>query len=169
MERTTVDNMLSDYKRCAARRAFLRVRIGMAEEQLRREEEQALAEAAQPGHGLAGGCRGGMPGDPTAGVAVRFAMGHWPRYLQEMAGNLAGMREEMRACEAVCQCVEAWLEALSGRERLVIEQHVIGGAGYGDVLERFAREYPATAVTSRDGLRRIKQRALEKIYAAAGE
>ena len=167
MQADTVDRMLTDYKRCAARRDFLQVEIGRAEEDLRREEERLVEQSVLPGRGpdcLAGG----GPGAPTARLALRCASGYRPVYMQEMAGDIRRLREEMRECDWVCRSVNAWLGALSDRERMLIDRHVIGGESYAQVLEAFAREYPGTALTSRDGLRRMKQRAMEKMYRAAG-
>lgn len=167
MQTGTVERMLTDYRRCAARRDFLAVEIDRAEEQLRREEERMVEQSVLPGRGLEE-LPGGGTGDPTARVAVRFASGYRPAYLQEMAGDITRLRDEMRECDYVCRSVNAWRGALNDRERLLIDRHVIGGESYAEVLEAFARAYPGTALTSRDGLRRMKNRAMEKMYQAAG-
>ena len=159
--------MLTDYRRCAARRDFLRVEITRAEEEMKRAEERLVEENVLPGRGLDVPPGTGV-GDPTARMAVRFLSGYRPAYMQEMAGDIRRLKDEMGECDWVCRAVNAWRGALSDRERLVIDRHVIGGESYNEVLEAFAKEYPGTAVTSRDGLRRIKNRAMEKVYEAAG-
>lgn len=167
MRADTVDRMLTDYRRCAARRDFLRVEITRAEEEMKRAEERLVEENVLPGRGLDVPPGTGV-GDPTARMAVRFLSGYRPAYMQEMAGDIRRLKDEMGECDWVCRAVNAWRGALSDRERLVIDRHVIGGESYNEVLEAFAKEYPGTAVTSRDGLRRIKNRAMEKVYEAAG-
>ena len=167
MRADTVDRMLTDYRRCAARRDFLQVEITRAEEEMKRAEERLVEENVLPGRGLDVPPGTGV-GDPTARMAVRFLSGYRPAYMQEMAGDIRRLKDEMGECDWVCRAVNAWRGALSDRERLVIDRHVIGGESYNEVLEAFAKEYPGTAVTSRDGLRRIKNRAMEKVYEAAG-
>ena len=167
MRAETVDRMLTDYRRCAARRDFLRVEITRAEEEMKRAEERLVEENVLPGRGLDVPPGTGV-GDPTARMAVRCLSGYRPAYMQEMAGDIRRLKDEMGECDWVCRAVNAWRGALSDRERLVIDRHVIGGESYNEVLEAFAKEYPGTAVTSRDGLRRIKNRAMEKVYEAAG-
>ena len=162
-----VDRMLMDYRRCAARRDFLQVEITRAEEEMKRAEARLVEDSVLPGHGMDVPLGTGT-GDPTARMAVRFLSGYRPAYMQEMAGDIRRLRDEMGECDWVCRAVNAWRGALSDRERLVIDKHVIGGESYNEVLEAFAKEYPGTAVTSRDGLRRLKNRAMEKVYAAAG-
>ena len=162
-----VDRMLMDYRRCAARRDFLQVEITRAEEEMKRAEKRLVEDSVLPGRGM------DMPlgtgsGDPTARMAVRFLSGYRPAYMQEMAGDIRRLRDEMGECDWVCRAVNAWRGALSDRERLVIDRHVIGGESYNEVLAAFAQAYPGTALTSRDGLRRLKNRAMEKVYAAAG-
>ncbi|MBQ7519863.1 MAG: hypothetical protein IJU12_06065 [Clostridia bacterium] len=167
MRADTVDRMLTDYRRCAARRDFLRVEITRAEEEMKRAEERLVEENVLPGRGLDVPSGTGV-GDPTARMAVRFLSGYRPAYMQEMAGDIRRLKDEMGECDWVCRAVNAWRGALSDRERLVIDRHVIGGESYSEVLAAFALAYPGTAVTSRDGLRRIKNRAMEKVYQAAG-
>ena len=162
-----VDRMLMDYRRCAARRDFLQVEITRAEEEMKRAEKRLVEDSVLPGRGMDIPLGTGT-GDPTARMAVRFLSGYRPAYMQEMAGDIRRLRDEMGECDWVCRAVNAWRGALSDRERLVIDRHVIGGESYNEVLAAFAQAYPGTALTSRDGLRRLKNRAMEKVYAAAG-
>ena len=167
MRTDTVDRMLTDYRRCAARRDFLQVEILRAEAELERAQEHLVEDSVLPGRSP-DVPRGKGTGDPTARMAVRFLSGYRPAYMQEMAGDIRRLKDEMGECDWVCRSVNAWRGALSDRERLVIDRHVIGGESYNEVLADFAQAYPGTAVTSRDGLRRIKNRAMEKMYKAAG-
>lgn len=167
MEREQVMHMLENYRQCQARCECLRMEIGQAERQLARERAHALANAVLPGHDLAAMPGGGV-GDPTAGVATRFASGYQPRFLRQMASDLDRLRDELRECEDVCRFVEAWRKALSDRERLVIDLHVIDGATYAEVLDAFSRQFPAAPVTSPDGMKCLNRRAIEKICRVAG-
>lgn len=167
MQQEQVKRMLENYRRCAARRDCLRMEIPMARRQLEREREAALLDAALPGHSLEAK-RLNAPGDPTARVAVRFASGYQPLYIREMEGDLSRMQDELRECESVCRYVEAWRGALNEREQLVIDRHVIGGETYAEVMEAFAQRFPAAAITSPEGLKKLNLRAMAKIRAAAG-
>ena len=167
MRREQVMRMLENYRRCAARRECLGLEIPLAEEQLRREREQAVADAALPGHAV-DTPRGNGPGDPTARVAVSFASGYQPHYIREMEGDLSRLRDELRECDTVCRCVDAWRGALSDRERWVLDRHVIGGEMYADLLDDFAQAFPATVIQSPDGLKKLSLRAVGKVCDAAG-
>lgn len=167
MQREQVKRMLESYRQCRARRDSLALEIELAERQLAEARERMTEDAVLPGRDMAF-IPGGGTGDPTARMAVKFASGYQPRYILEMAGDVRRMRDEMRECEAVCRCVEAWRGVLNDRELLVIDKHVIGGESYADVLEAFARQFPATALTSLDGVKCVNKRAISKIYAAAG-
>ncbi|MBQ9196969.1 MAG: hypothetical protein IJ157_06960 [Clostridia bacterium] len=167
MRREQVKRMLESYRQCKARRESLALEIDLAERQLSEARERMTEDAVLPGHDLAR-APGGGAGDPTARLAVKFASGYQPRYILEMAGDIRRMRDEMRECETVCRCVEAWRGVLNERELLVIDRHVIGGESYADVLEDYARRFPATALTSLDGVKCVNKRAIGKIFAAAG-
>lgn len=167
MRREQVKRMLESYRQCKARRESLGLEIEMARRQLAAARERMEADAVLPGHELAA-ARGGGTGDPTARLAVRFASGYQPRYILEMAGDIRRMEDEQRECEAVCRCVDAWRGVLNERELLVLDRHVIGGESYADVLEDYARQFSATALTSLDGVKCVNKRAIQKIYAAAG-
>ena len=167
MRADTVDRMLTDYRRCAARRDFLQVEITRAEEEMKRAEERLVEENVLPGRGLDVPPGTGV-GDPTARMAVRFLSGYRPAYMQEMAGDIRRLKDEMGECDWVCRAVNAWRGALSDRERLVIDRHVIGGETYAETLEAMAAQFPAGGVTSVDGIKCLNRRAMERIYAAAG-
>lgn len=167
MRREQVIRMLENYRRCAARRDCLKLEIPLARRQLEAEREDALRGEALPGHSLETP-RAGAPGDPTGRVALRFASGYQPMYIREMEGDLARMQDELRECETVCRCVEAWRGALSEREQLIIDRHVIDGETYAEVMEVFSHRFPAAAITSPEGLKKLNLRAVAKICAVAG-
>jgi len=167
MNRCDVDRMLRGYKNCRARREYLRAELPEAERLLAHEREHMLENEALRGHEMGTVQSGGSFGDPTASLVMKYASGYEPRYIREMAGDVRRRQDELRECEMVCRCVEAWLEALGQKERLVIETHVLEGLTWTEAGPRLAAVFPDTCPTTSAGLRKIQQRAMEKLYQAA--
>ena len=167
MKPEAVNAMLRDYKRCQARRDFLQAELPLAERQLRYEREHMLENEALRGRRPDETGHGSENADPTARLVLKFASGYEPRYIKDMAWDIQKRRDEMQECDAVCRCVEAWLQALGEKERMVVQTHVLEGLSWTEAGPRLSAVFPDTCPTTHAGLRRIQQKALEKIYRAA--
>ena len=159
--------MLRDYKRCTARRDYLMQAISLLQKQRKNAQGKAMAEDALHGAVMNGMPHGTTPGNPVESLVLRYASGYKPQYIQQMDDDLAVLQDELKEVTAVCKCVEAWLLALNDKEKILINAHVIDGLSWVETVPLLQREYPGTFTGSRNGLREMQRRALEKIYSVA--
>ncbi|MEA4899563.1 MAG: hypothetical protein VB115_15140 [Christensenellaceae bacterium] len=79
--------------------------------------------------------------------------------------RLQALHRELEEKQFDLQFVSAWMSGLNEKERWLIEQHVIGGLSWRDIVclhkEKYGREY------AKDTLRALKRKALAKIYQMA--
>ena len=167
MTQTAVDTMLKDYKRCQARRDYLIQAIDILKSQRQKEQDKAMAEDALHGAVMNGMPHGSTPGNPVESLVLRYESGYRPQYIQDMDADLWQLQDELKEVSAVCSCVSAWLLALNDKERILIKAHVIDGLSWAETVPLLQREYPGTFTGSRNGLRDLQRRALEKIYDVA--
>lgn len=166
MTRDEVTKTLANYRNQKSRYEHLKVR----EEELSRAISSAFrayfehlgdVSSSWP-DGLAHGTK------TTSGVesaAIMRAEGKEPPEIAEMREELEALQAEKSECEAQVRYVQAWLEALTERERWVIERQMIDGETWHRIADMHAEKYgfPLT----RDALRRIKHTAMIKIMEAA--
>ena len=167
MTQTTVDAMLRDYKRCMARRDYLQQAIQVLKQQRQFANDKAMEEEALHGVIMNGMPHGSNPGNPVESLVLRYQSGYKPQYIQDMDADIYVMQDELKEVTMVCNCVQAWLKALNDKERILIKAHVIDGLSWVETVPLLQREYPGTFTGSRNGLRDLQRRALEKIYSVA--
>lgn len=167
MTPSAVDTMLRDYKRCAARRDYLIEAIEILKRQKQHEQDKAMAEDALHSVVMNGMPHGSNPGNPVESLVLRYESGYKPQYIQEMDADLWQMQDELKEVTTVCNCVQAWLLALNDKESILIKAHVIEGLSWAETVPLLQRQYPGTFTGSRNGLRDLQRRALEKIYSVA--
>ena len=167
MTQSAVDSMLKDYKRCMARRDYLIQAINILKGQIQRAQDQAMILEAQKSAPMNGMPHGSNPGNPVESLVLRYESGYKPQYIQEMDADLLQMQDELKEVTTVCNCVQAWLLALNDKERILVNAHVIDGLSWAETVPLLQREYPGTFTGSRNGLRDLQRRALEKIYSVA--
>ncbi len=159
-----VDQMLADYKRCEGRAAHLVNELEMLNHLRDQQETLKVENSVNISPSLSG-----MPGSPgvsdkVGNLAIRFASGYVPRYIVELNEDIEKVKSELFEMERVLSFVRGWLLVLSDRERFIIEEHVINGRYWSEIIGEYEEKF---GVFSKDGMRKIKNRALEKIYEAA--
>lgn len=167
MQKKEIELMLRDYRRCKARRDYLQQAIGILEQQKDKELKNAMAQDALHGSVITGMPRGSSVGNPTERLVLMYESGYKPQYIKQMEGELAMLRDELKEVTTVCKCVEAWLLSLNDKEKILINSHVIDGLSWAETVPLLQRQYPGTFTGSRNGLRELQRRALEKIYDVA--
>ena len=80
--------------------------------------------------------------------------------------RLTEMIRELREKEMVVVFVEAWLSGLTEREKWLIEQLYFEQQTYAYIISSLRTKHGVS--TSKDGVRRMKKAALEKIFEMAG-
>lgn len=167
MKPENVLEIMSRHRENVGRCAYLRVEISETEKAIEAAKATAIEDAAVPGaQRLTGMPRGGKISNPTEQVAIMFAAGKNPEWIQAMTDDLADMRREYNIRFANARRVEAWLGSLSARERWVVTGQVIDGMTWRELMREFEQKFgePRT----KRNLQALKMRAMEKVYRVAG-
>ena len=172
MDRDHVNAMLRDYRDNLGRCGHLRMEIKRNEMQIARALESFRKEAAGPSVSrLTDAPRGSVPGDPTAALGLMLAGDEVPedspqgREIARLRLENARLAAELDVRQMKVEYVDSWLNGLTDRERWVIEHHIIDREIWYDVMIAFNKRY--TDDVSKDRLKRLQTRALERIYAIA--
>ena len=166
MTREKVDEMLKAYRFEVGRCGHLEAEIS----QLEKAIQQATATldedvtAAKPQQ-LSGMPHGSTVGSPTERLGIMLASGWIPDEIREMQDELKETRQEYERRYFTVMFVTAWLNGLPERERWIVEHQVIDGEYWKEVIAKFNAAFREDA--SKDSLKRLKQRAMEKIYRMA--
>ena len=166
MTRERVDEMLHNYREYVGRCKYLMAEIEEINEDLRSLKASSYADAVSPrGQDLSGMPHGTDVGQPTEQIAIAFASGCKPPYIAELEKIVAGLQAEYKSKHTTVMFVECWLQCLTDRERWVVVQQVIDGVTWREMTTQY--EMCFGEGRTRDGLRKLKQKALAKIYKAA--
>ena len=172
MDREQVDALLRDYRDNIGRCGHLRVEIRRNELRIERARAEFRHDAAGPGVSrMTGMPRGTAPGDPTAALGLMLAGDEVPedspqgREIARLRLEIARQTAELDMRQTQVDFVNCWLEGLTERERWVIERHIIDREIWYDVMLAFTRRYADDI--SKDRLKRLQARALERIYSIA--
>ena len=88
-----------------------------------------------------------------------------PDYLKDMQKELAELQQEYDGRYFTVLFVSSWLKGLTERERWIVEHQIIDGEYWKNISRKYRETF--TEDTSKSSLKRLKKRALEKIYAMA--
>ena len=160
-----IDTMLRGHKACVARCAHLAVYIQELEKDLQREMERALGDEAIKARQYTDIPIGTDISSPVEHLVLKYFDGYVPPHVQDMRAELAELRAEQEQAQRNIRYVEGWLHALTQRERDLIELQVIEGAYWSEVLHRLGEKHGN--VFSKSGWRKMKGRAIRKIYQVA--
>ena len=165
MQPDEVRSCIEKYRDCAARCAFLEREIKDLEIRLTHLLETQVEDAISITQQLTGMPHATGVGDPTGKLAQKMADGFKPDYIRELEHEIAEKKEELRTKSSVVIYVDSWMKCLSERERYVIMRQCIDGAYWRDVVAGFQEKFGD--VYSPQGLKKIRTRAMNKIYEIA--
>lgn len=103
--------------------------------------------------------------DPTGRLGDFLAKGGKSEHLKQAEEELQKMEIEYNQKIPTVIFVNAWVTALDNKERFVIEEKVLGGLSWRQLVYSFRREFGDTY--SQQGLKKIRTNAMEKIYKIA--
>lgn len=167
MKPERAEEMLREYKGCVGRCGYLKKAIPEAEADIATWERSLAADLANSGGvNMDGMPHGTAVGKPTERMALALAAGYEPGDLKEAKERLTDMIRELREKEMVVVFVEAWLSGLTEREKWLIEQLYFEQQTYAYIISSLRSKHEVN--TSKDGVRRMKKAALEKIFEMAG-
>ena len=166
MQPDEVDAMLSSHLETLGRYHHLEQAVKGLEKRFNAIRSAALANEAGPG----GQKLDGMPhasgvGNPTARVACKFADGEYPDYVKPFKAELDRALVQKDAAENCIRYVDAWMGGLNGMESWVVKNKVIDGLPWQETVRKYAVDFGVSC--SKDRLKRIQDRALDKIYRMA--
>lgn len=166
MRREKVDEMLKAYRFEVGRCGHLEAEISQLEKAIQQAtatlDEDVTAVKPQQ---LSGMPHGSTVGSPTERLGIMLASGWIPDEIREMQDELKETRQEYERPYFTVMFVTAWLNGLPERERWIVEHQVIDGEYWKEVITKFNAAFQEDA--SKDSLKRLKQRAMEKIYRMA--
>lgn len=160
-----VDEMLGKYRLCVGKSRHLEIEIKILSERIGSLEKTSIQDAAAPRITLDGMPHGYDTGDPTGRIAIRFADGYKPQYIIDSESDLRELIEQKSAADSVILFVDSWLGSLDERERFVIEGKMIDAKSWREIGDELLSRYGVPY--SKAGIKKIRDRALEKIYLIA--
>ena len=161
-----VNLMLANYRECSGRCKHLETEIAEVEKLLQEMRRTAIQDMAAPGaQNLDGMPHGSAVSSPTERIAMMFAEGKTPRHIDELDAYLNALRQEYAAKSSTVIFVDAWLSGLAERERWIVVQQVIDGLTWREIATQYRLVFGDDR--SKSGLKKLRTRALEKIYRMA--
>lgn len=164
MNTDQVDAMLHSYNACKARKGHLQNEISFAERRLEYIRKNAMYQEALGAQQYDGMPHASGISNPIENLIVKYDDGYTPKYIKEIRQDIDPLYNELFEIDMVISFVDSWMLALTEREAFVIRQHVIEGRFWKDVLDEYEAKW---GLFSKEGLRKMKKKALNKIYEAA--
>lgn len=165
MQPDQVDECLTHYKEYSARCAFLECEIRELKSLAERLRSTAIEDAVTITQVLTDMPHGTCLSCPTERIAVKFADGYTPDYIREIEHEIRKRENEYRSKFPTVVFVEAWLKVLNRRERFIVENKTIGGMFWRELAIEYKKEFGEEY--SRQGLKKIRDRAIAKIHKVA--
>lgn len=164
MTRAQVDEYLATYRECVGRMGSLKLTIRRQRAELEDRKRNLAADAAlETPEREEGMPHGSGVGNPVERIVLKYADGFLPAEIIEEEKGLRALEEELAYRQRVVQYVDAWLKGLNEREAWIIHHKVIDSDySWREVITMYRLQYGEEY--SRDALKRIKERAMEKIY-----
>lgn len=160
-----VDEALKSYREYVGRCGHLECEIEYRKMLIERLKQTIVEDSVSCTQTISDMPRGGKLSDPTAKLGSALADGYETDEIKALRKEIVVLERELMEKNITVHFVTEWLKCLNEKERLIIEKQVIDGAFWRDVVRcfqsKFGEEY------SKDGLKWIKRRALDKIYKIA--
>ena len=161
-----VDSMLKEYRFFIGRCGHLVTEIEQLEKEIayaRRGIAEDIAAISSPP--LTDMPHGSSVGNPTERIGMMLATDFTPPHIADMEEKLAALKQEYAEKYLTVLFVSAWLKGLTEKERWIIERQVIDSVYWKEIVTRYKSDFSEDC--SKDSLKRLKQKALEKIYLMA--
>ena len=165
MQPDKVDECLAHYREYSARCDFLQHEVHELKSLVERLRSTAVEDAVTITQVLTNMPHGTDLSCPTESLAIKFADGYVPGYIRGVEEEIRRRENEYRMKFPTIVFVDAWLKVLNRRERFVIENKTIGGMFWRELVIEYKREFGEEY--SRQGLKKIRDRAVEKIHKVA--
>lgn len=165
--KASVDEALKSYTEDKARAMHLEIEIGEMERRYNAAVSSLTEDEASPkAQVITGMPHGTAVGHPTEDIAIRLASGWMPPEFKDMREQIDKLKDEYRPLEMRVRYVEAWLGALSNRERWIMEHQFMKGEFWRDVINDYNTQFGG--YVTKDTLKWLRGKAFKTIYAVAG-
>lgn len=166
MKPEAVDAMLKNYREFVGRCAYLENSIAQSRRNIAfLRKVLCTEECISIGRPLTGMPSGGRTSDPTANTALRLSDGFKPDQIREEEAEIQKAEAELREKAPTVAFVYSWLHGLPEREAWIVETKCIDNTPWGVAATLYAQKYEKAV--SKDTLKRLKTKAMEKIYSMA--
>lgn len=166
MQADMVLNALASYSANKGRWAFLCSEIEALEEEMRIELAWRYEDAVLQPASIDGMPHGNQVSRTTENIAVRIADGVPTQAMRELQVKYLNLCVERREVERRVRQVDAWLQSLNDKQRWVIERQAIQGDSWRELSAAYRKRFGE--FTSKDTLKRLKKRAVERIMEVYG-
>lgn len=166
MTHETVDAMLKEYKFAVGRCGHLEAEIQQLERQIAAAQHDRAADlAAVKPQQITDMPHGTQVGNPTEKFGLMLASGWESEYIKDLQEQYSELIAKHADFKIKVAFVDSWLSGLNDRERWIVEQQVIEARFWKDVQMEYRRQFEE--ICSKDTLKRLRSRAMEKIYKMA--
>lgn len=166
MTHETVDAMLKEYKYALGRCGHLEAEIRQLDRQIEAAKQDRAADlAAVKPQQITDMPHGTQVGNPTEKFGLMLASGWESDYIKDLQDKRAELADKLSECKLTVDFVTSWLSGLNDRERWIIEQQIIEARFWKEVQTDYRRQFEE--ICSKDTLKRLRARAMEKIYKMA--
>lgn len=166
MDKEHVIGLLQNYKMSSARILFLDEEIQYAQFCIDQMKRTTLQDSIHATANLTGMPRGTNISKPVENLGIMLADGEQPVHIRTEIERLRQLQQEQRKLLRNIRAVDAWLSPLHEREKFVLEQTMIEGHTWNQVEAAFEQRF--CVFVSREGLRKLRQRALALVYRTSG-
>lgn len=162
-----VDDALKTYMGDKARAEHLSLEIAELERRIKTAVSNLAEDEAGPrAQRITDMPHGTGVGNPTEELGIKLASGWLPPEVKEMQGELKSFQFEYSDLMLKVRFVDAWMGALSERERWMVEHQCMRNEFWRDVLCDYEKTFGGYA--TKETLKRLRANAFKQIYGIAG-
>lgn len=165
MTREKVDELLKAYRFEVGRCGHLETEIAQLQKAIACAMKNLTEDMSAVAKPLSGMPRGTDISSPTEKIAIMLASGWVPDHVDEMQRELEVLQREYDDRYFTVLFVGSWLNGLTEREQWIVKRQMIDGETWRDIGINYRANFGEEV--SKDKLRRLKWRALKKIYQMA--
>lgn len=157
-----LDEILRDYRITKARVAYLKDQLRFLEKRLAEEMKKSIQDQISLSQAITGMPHGSGTGDPTGKLGTEIASGKESEFVKQIREEIRQASFEIMKLEPDISTAEIVLNALSDREREVLEMKIMAEMSWSDTLAEMNRKHNNSY--SKRSLQRLLDRAKEKAY-----
>lgn len=161
----SVMQKMKKYREYSGRCAYLEIHIKELNKAIEKAESSLYMDQVMLSGNLDGMPHGTTVGNPTERAGITLADGYMPDYLAEMKKDLSEAEQEMADKSLTVIFVNAWLKGLSDRERWIVENQVIDGVSWRELISEYFVKFGETR--TKRALQMFRDRAMDKVYKMA--